>query len=100
MSQLYNKAAGLLADQTEAVVEMRKLILKIFHCVTQYFYPLDTISNESCQQWWVLLSLISNMNEKSIIKPDRTSKASKQPQKSIMTLFGALYSKLSVGASF
>ena len=51
---LYSRAAAMLADQSDPVVEMRKLILKIFHCVTQYFYPLDTISNESCQQWFVM----------------------------------------------
>lgn len=54
MPLLYARMVQILNDQTDSVVEIRKLMLKIFHSVTQYFYPLDTIPNEACQLWFVV----------------------------------------------
>jgi len=55
LPMIYRIFMGTIQDQSDKATEVKKVILKIYHALTQYILPLDLIPKESFVQWMEIL---------------------------------------------
>jgi len=58
LPMIYKIFTGTIQDQSPRATEVKKVILKIYHALTQYILPLELIPKETFVQWMEILKTV------------------------------------------